>query len=380
MLVPLVFLIRFQDGRLKDRIFRTTPFIVTAVLFFLYRSIFTIPMVTPGSIPGSNSLNLTSLMMNTIYTIEYTIFPIDLHQATTLLNEHRTALVILSGLVLIIFAILAWHIIKAGRSRAYRFPIAFTFLTGILTMISFERWRVYMMSVGMTVLIVLVLSELWKWNDKKMTKMVAAMLFILLVGFYSVRSDGASCEWTKATMYLQSLSGDLEHILAANPSRPVKFLFLDRPAKLGSAPVLQIGVNDVLEQAELNRLHSPELAVGGKSDTININSETTVLINALDANEGFKQLQCKKLSPFIYQISVPENAPLTLIPTTTKSEGLAMRDQQLENGDTLQSSFADIILLETDRTSARNVKIIVKDTTLIPILFDGNKFVVAGQY
>jgi hypothetical protein len=101
---------------------------------------------------------------------------------------------------------------------------------------------------------------------------------------------------------------------------------------------------------------------------------SATLLLALDEERGFRGLRWKRIDGATYDMWVEENPGLAIVPAMAKTAGRAGRDQAYAKGDTLQAPFADVILLETGRTSAKRVRIVVRDSTLVPLMFDGEGF------
>jgi hypothetical protein len=370
--LPVIYLIPSRAGW-RRRGLAILPYVVVAAAFVILRGLIAKPISGSGVLAGAGSL--PRIAMNTMYAAGYTLVPVDLGQATALLNEHRTGLVAAAACAAVSGIVFGVRLIRAGKLEKYLLPLAYTIATGVFTMMWFERWRVYMMSVGvfaMAVMAVFDLAGFVKHRHLRTTVAVAASALIL---FHVGRSLSAETTWIRASHLRDELQADLGRILEEIPERPLKFLFIDRPAKLGSAPVLHLAIRDLLTQAQLQRGESSRLRTGGFRD-MTIDSESATLLLALDEDRGFRDVRWAMIDRHTYEISAAGNPGLEIVPVAAKMPGRAARDQAYEIGDTIRSPFADVIMLETERISARRVVVSVRDSTMVPLLFDGTRFII----
>jgi hypothetical protein len=371
--VALAFLVVMPDqgGNVKRRIAGILPYVAAAAFFFLYRSRLVEPMSGAPIFAGAHSLGVFA--MNAVYALGYTILPLDLAQALRLLGEYRTPFVVSAAAACALIAVFGLYVMRRREWRSYLVPIAYTAATGAFVVFSFERWRVYMMSVGVFTLLVMGAVDLVAPMGRRTGRAVLVLGATVLILFNIARALSAETTWLRAGELRRSLQADLGRVLAEHTQRPVTFLFLDRPAKLGSAPLLQLAIRDVLTQAALEQSGSPRLATGGMRD-MTVDHVSATLLLALDEERGFRGLRWKRIDDVTYDMWVEGNPGLAIVPAMAKTAGRAGRDQAYAKGDTLQAPFADVILLETGRTSAKRVRIVVRDSTLVPLMFDGEGF------
>ncbi len=374
-ILPLLFFLPSDQSTLRKRLSVLIPYLVAVIVFFLFWSHFTSGLSNSGPMSVSMIHKPSVIAMNTLYTFGYTLIPLDFSQALSLLNEHYVLLIVLISIVtLALFGVLVF-LRKAVDWNKYLFPFAFTIFTGSLTMLSFERWRVYMFSVGLFAIVVMLIFDLENSVKSKILRAIPFLLFGVLLIFHITRTVSAENDWLRSTAMLQELKTNLSHILAEHPQRPIKLLFLNRPSKLGGAPLLQLSINDVLSQAELEQTHSEKLATGGLFDTL-IDSETPLFVLSLDTKKEFSAMEIKQISKNIFEFSSSDNSSLRFIPAIENSNNLASRDQMFSIGDTLRSVYADVILLEVQRSVVTKARVIIYDTTMLPLLFNGKQFVV----
>jgi hypothetical protein len=117
------------------------------------------------------------------------------------------------------------------------------------------------------------------------------------------------------------------------------------------------------------------LGTGGMRD-MTVDHESAALLLALDAKRGFEGLRWRRVDRAAYEFWVEGNPGLAIVPAAAKTAGRAGRDQAYAKGDTLRTPFADVILLDAKRTSARSVIVAIRDTTMVPLIFDGKRFIV----
>ncbi len=370
--LPIIYLIPSRKGR-RRRPLAILPYVAGAAMFVILRGLIAEPISDSGVLAGAGSL--PRIAMNTLYAAGYTLLPVDLAQATALLNEHRTAVVAMAVCAAVSGIVFGVWLVRMGKLEKYLLPLAYTIATGVFTMMWFERWRVYMMSVGVFTMAVMAVFDLAGLAKNRFLRVAVLSAISALVLFHAGRSLSAETTWIRASRLRDELQADLGRILEELPERPLKFLFIDRPAKLGSAPVLHLAIRDLLTQAHLQRGESPKLRTGGFRD-MTIDSESATLLLALDEERGFRDLRWAMIDRHTYEISAAENPGLEIVPVTAKTPGRAARDQAYEVGDTLRSPFADVIMLETERISARRVVVSVRDSTMVPLLFDGTRFII----
>jgi hypothetical protein len=373
-LVALLFLAVMPDDTrgVGRRTLRMLPYVAAAVLLLFYRSRFVEPMSSAPIFSGSHSPSV--LATNALYSLGYAVLPLDLPQALGLLNDHRTLLVVLAASVCALVVLFSLHVITADKWRKYLIPLAYTAATGAFVVFSFERWRVYMMSVAVFTLLVMVALDVLAPLRIKTRRTVLVVGASGLILFNVFRAFSAEANWLRASELRRSLQTDLGRVLAEHAVRPVTFLFLDRPVKLGSAPLLQLAIRDVLSQAELERSDSPKLATGGMRD-MTVDHESATFLLAFDEDRGFEGLRWRTAGRHTYDIWVEGNVGLAIAPAVAKTAGRSGRDQVYASGDTLRSAFADVVLIDTKRTFATRVTVVVRDTTTVPLIFDGERFI-----
>jgi len=252
-------------------------------------------------------------------------------------------------------------------------PLFFAFVTGFFTLESFERWRVYLPSVGIFIFCVVIAYDIFFWLNKKYLKGLFAAALLLLFGFHTLRVVNAEQNWREASHELQKLKEEIKPILAAHPERPLKLLFLTKPAKLGGAPLMQLALTDFLSQAELERTNDASLVTGGKPYD-GIEGEPAVSLYTTEENKNFSGLSVEKINDSSYRVSVTNDSQIKLIPAINKEEGIAKRDQEFKDGDTLRSDLFLLIFEKTEKVTAQRIRVEIIDRSYLPLYYIEGKW------
>jgi hypothetical protein len=358
-LLPLIFWKKSGDKtqRVRRSIMLTTPYLIIAVAFYFYHAHFTESVLTSQPLTSEGAHSLAVFLRNGAYSIGYLILPLDLASATAILM-HYHALAITVGVVLCIAVI---GLVIRNRDKAFLAcllqPVAFTFVTGIVLCLTFERWRLYLPSVGAAAIIVLMVSR----TSSRTIRTVLFVAMLALGAFHIYRALGAESEWRASTALRDMLQENVTSILSTIPERPVTLGMLDVPAKLGSAAVDELGQSALVTRAEADRI-SERNHETGTTDSVHVDSWTAVNVYALNASEGFRGLELQQIADKRYLISVPESSTIALYPATA-SDGIARRDVAFQSGDTIsEPEFVDII-----RSSSfgipKSIEVRVRDTS-----------------
>jgi hypothetical protein len=374
--IPLIFILfdlrssSLLIEKIKRSFLQLLPYFISLILILLYRSQFVTGSITADIAFSSHSLK--TFVLNSIYTIGYTILPIDFETATSLLNNYKLPILITTLLAAAIILFTFWKLSERHGYREYLIAILFIIISGFFTLQSFERWRAYLPSVGIFILAAILSRDIFFQLRNNSSKALWSAALFLFFGFHIVRTVEAENNWREASYELARIKDELKIPLGRHTERPVKVLLITRPAKLGSAPLLQLALTDVLNQAELERIHDPSLVTGGKPDA-GIDGETAVMVYATEDNPHFNGLSVEKINDSTYRISAQQNSGIRLIPSITK-EHAARRDQQYTIGDTLQSSFMRMILEKTESITAQQIKVEILDRSYLSIYYDGRTF------
>ncbi len=352
----------------RRAILLTTPYIIIAVAFNFYHAHFTQPILASQPLTSEGAHSLAAFLQNAAYSIGYLILPLDLGSATAVLTQYH-ALAFTVGVVLCI-AVIGLVIRKRDKAFLARLwkPLAFTLVTGFVLCLTFERWRLYLPSVGAVAIIALMVGR----ASPRIIRTALLVAMIPLGAFHIYRALAAESEWRVSTAMRDTLQESLAGILARIPERPVTLGMLDVPAKLGSAAVDELGQSALVTRAEADRISERNRETAA-TDSVHVDSWTAVNVYALNASEGFRGLQLAQISRNSYLISVPETSTIALYPGST-TNGTARRDVAFHSGDTIsEPEFVDII-----RSSLfgipKSIEVRVLDTSAVLLSFNGHSF------
>jgi hypothetical protein len=381
MVIPLIiFLFDLKPGQfnrkgIMNAIENIAPYVVVLVPFYLYRTNYTASIFASQPIQSEGMSSPFAFLRNGAYGAAYLLFPLDLKTATSILNHAKMPALALAG----VFACgLVWILTrKSVRSELKQLyaPLVFTFFTGFIVLQSFERWRLYMPSVGAVVLIVLVLKILWCEPAHRNTVMRYALL--LMFGAWML------FQWNHAwraernlqanSALLGRLKNNLGALLSERPQRPLYVQFVTVPAKLGSSSVMQLGVEDLLKQAELERLGGADYKLASIANE-KLEAQVAVEIYALDAARGYQDVKIDELTPRSFMVSVPKGSATNIIPSMGFTAGVARRDWELRQGDTLRLPGVRVTLVEAEGPVASKLAVDLTDSMFTPMIFDVDRF------
>ena len=350
------------------------PYLAVLCLVALYHTEFTAPLEHVQTLTSEGSHSVVAFMRNGAYSIAYLILPVDLGAATMILSRYRFVASVIGGgcVLLLLFAIIRTH----GKHEllALYYPLAFSFITGIVALQSFERWRLYLPSVGIVVLAVFVLDRIA--GSKHLLRAVLIPVFgmlLFLVMFHLWRGLDAQSNWRESTARMDALKSSMRELLRRETRRPLMVRFVVVPAKLGSATVMQLGQSALVQRAESERLGRPD-NVWGVGDTM-VDALSSAEVYALDRREGYRGLVVNALSPGVYSVRVPLRSQLMLVPGTGQIQGVARRDQSFKVGDSIMTANGLDVIRSTEGGLIKEIEVHIADSTGLPVAFDGVGFV-----
>ncbi len=356
----------------RNSVLHLTPYIAIAVLFWIVRTHFTVPMNETEPLLSEGSHSIVAFVRNAMYGIGYALLPLDLDQATVLLREQSPWLWSLPFLLMIAtFAL--WLRLPRMERGVYLRPILFFVIAGVVAMQSFERWRYYMPSIGLFAIAALFAADAWRHAKHRSYRVIIVMGALILLCFHLWRARAAEDNWRMAAAEVQQLKEGLKAVLNTHPSRPLKLDLLDVPAKVGSASVMLVGFPEFIRQAEAERLALPGLRYGDEMGT-NLTVEKAVDIYALDPFEGFSHMVWQRLSDTSITLSAAPGSHLRFEPVIFKLNGVSRRDWKLKNGDVFDVGTNRVTVLEADGSFARAIRIENTGASWLPVLFDGRTF------
>lgn len=353
---------------------RLLPYFTLTALFVVIRSQYTIPLSDMQPLTAEGSHSIIAFAKNFLFSLGYIVAPVDFQLASFIINRYAAigyvaAVVFFAGIIFLIRSSSDKTIMK----RMYK-PIILTLITGFVSFQSFERWRVYLPSVGVIAIIFIIFSLLWKKESAK--AVIRPALIVLALGFAifhihkSIESQSVN---TIATAHLIDLGRDLQTILTSHPQRPIVLELITSPTKLGGAGMIQLSKNFLARKAEADRIHFAGLEYG----VVEIPDDTITLISdidmyALDPEKGFGSLVIKKIGTDEYEVSGDKDE-IGLFPAIGLIDGKARRDTKLEAGAVYQTYGTDATIEKAESSFASHIKLKIRDTSAVHIYFDGKR-------
>ncbi|GEM_PF-2922516 len=363
ILIPLV----LSDPSVKDRfnwkqeVKRLTPYLLAAVVVYIYHAQFTGSPLNSEALSAEGGHSIVAALRNSAYALGYSILPLDLQTATKIIGEYGMAALV-TGAVLA--AVFVWMLMRGNKDwRSLWKPIFFIILTGGVLAISFERWRIYLPSVGLFALIVLLVNR----NRSRTFKGIAIAAFVLLGFFHIFRALNAQAEWRASTALKDKLLPQFSRILDSDKRRPLNLGILLCPAKLGSASVLMPDLGGVIQRVEADRISNrnrQDASIAG----VNVDMWGAVNVFALDRKMGYSGLQWKKIDKHEYEVTAT-TPQLILYPFGSPSNGVARRDFRLQPGMTIRLPEVIDSICEVRSGAASRIRIRILDTAALPIAY-----------
>jgi hypothetical protein len=321
---------------------------------------------------SEGSVSILAFLRNGLYGIAYALVPLDLEQATHLLS-HKPVWLLPAAVIAI--ALCAYAVIRMPQESrmAYVRPTIFLFIAGIVAMQSFERWRFYMPSIGLLALCALFVKDVWRQFPKMIVRAAICLVLLLFIGWHLTRAVGAQKNWRLAAVELSRIKESYKQVLAAHPERPIRIDLVTVPAKLGSASVMQVALQEFTREAEAERRQLPGLRYGDARGA-DLPVSRAIDLYALDLDRGFGNVIIDAVARNTWKVSVPEGSPTRLEPALFKIAGASRRDWKLHNGDTLTAGVNRLTILEADGSMATSILVELQDSSFTPVFFDGMIF------
>jgi hypothetical protein len=347
-------------------------FIITAV-FIIIRLQFTIPLSQMQPLNAEGSHSITAFAKNFLYSIGYSLAPVDFQLAAIIINQYMIVGLIAALIALAIFFLLLKNSSKVTRGLLYK-PLALLLITGFVSFQSFERWRVYLPSVGLLAIIIFLFSSLWQLEQwQKMIRLLLLSIAIAFIAFHVSHSLESQKIWEQATSNIASYENDLKNILAKHPERPITLEVITSPTKLGGAGLIQLSKTYLAKKAEADLRHLPQLLYGVidvSGDSVVV--ETDVDLYALDPEKGFSSLVFKRTGSNEYEISGDKNE-IGLFPNADFGNSKARRDMKLISGGKYETFGTTATIENAEGSFASTIKITLHDSTAVHLYFDGKK-------
>ncbi len=358
----------------RASLLRMAPYILIGIAFYITRSHFATPMSNAEPIVSEGSSSIAAFLRNGIYSLAYTFVPLNLDAATATLKSLSGWLYVFAALAAVAATTLFLQFPRQRRLN-YVLPLVFMLIAGVVTMQSFERWRLYMPSIGSYTLLVLLITDCWRRWEQPIVRGALFLTVALLTFFHIERAQTAQSNWKLAAEEVQRMKESLKSVLNAHPQRPISLNLISVPAKLGSASVMAVALPEFVRQCEAERLNGPGLRYGS-ADGAPINVERAIDVYALDLSEGFSGMSWRRDSTGATIIETPSDSHVLLEPALFKLHGVSRRDWKLTDGDTLNVWSNKVTILKADGSFARSVRVQPRSTGALQLLFDGKRFIV----
>ncbi|HEY3875178.1 MAG TPA: hypothetical protein VGM92_06850, partial [Candidatus Kapabacteria bacterium] len=364
LLIPFLILYFRQEAGFLRTIKMIVPYLILAILFYFYHSHYTISAMESQPLTAAGAHSIAALLRNGLYSIVYFFVPLDLSTATDLLVRFHSFLASIAAAGMILLGWLFWHSRNSQGTKSLFPAVQFTVVFGIILLFTFERWRLYLPSVGLAALLPFAIAN----SKTRIVTIFFGVLFIGLCFFHIDRAFEAESEWRTSTNLLEGLRLNLRQILSEPLNRKNAVGFLDVPAKLGSASVLQLGKSALVDRAEADKVpqYYRSALIGTEKSCW-----CAVDVYALDRHIGFRELTLQRIAPQCYLVSVPDFSEMVLYPANLTSNVVARRDLELHTGDSIKSAeFLDIIR-SAQQGLARSIEVHVLDTSALLLSYSG---------
>jgi hypothetical protein len=348
------------------------PYFFIAVAFLFLRLQFTVPLDEMQPMVAEGSRSPIAFAKNVLYSIGYILAPLDFQTASTIINHYLTIGFIVAAVMFAAIALTFWKMDKGEAVRHIYKPVVLTVITGLVAFQSFERWRVYLPSVGVFTILALLLLTLWKSKTARIIFRIFTVTFVvLLFGFNVYQTITKQQVWAEATSLIDGYKNDLKGILANHPERPITLNLITNPIKLGDAQLIQLSTAFLPIAAEAERRNDPLLAVGSLGDAKDeVDHISNLDIYALDPDSAFNGLLIKG-SGSVLHIGMTPDARLAFAPNIPITDGVAKRDRVYTPGSTYNTDGAIITVRTAEKAFIKEADILVNDTAGVPIYFDG---------
>ena len=374
-LIPILFWKSYPERKkVLHACLSLIPYLILCIAYYFYRSHYTQPILTTQPMQSQGGHSIVAFFKNGAYALGYFILPLDLETATAILSKYQVAAICL-GIVLIVGFI--FTIIRFGTRPFFSSlwkPFIFTLVTSAVLFLTFERWRLYLPSVGGLSLIVLIIS---RWPSFAMRR-VLVVLAVVLACFHFYRARVAQAEWQESTALLDKMKTDISAILAKIPNRPIVLGFIDAPGKWGSASVMQVGESALTIRAEADRI-SEQNRMEATTTGAQASAWKALDVYALDRRKGFLGLQITQLEPLRFLVTVPASGSIALYPTELSYAGVSRRDRKFHEGDTIRSNAFEDVITSAPNGIAKSIEVRVLDTSSTLVLFNGRLLEVVGN-
>ena len=340
------------------------PYLIITIAYYFYHAYFTQPILESEPLSSGGAHSIFAFLQNGSYSIGYLFLPLDLESSIAILTHYHTSALLFGCMILIA---LIWIVIRERDTtslRIYVKPLIFALLTGVVVFLAFERWRLYLPSVGAIAIAVLMVSR----TSSRFFRIALLILIIPLGAFHLYRALDAEAEWRASTSLRDKLKENLTQILSSIPERPLTLGIIASPTKMGSAAVMQLGQSALIARAEADRI-SERNRKFGTTDSVRVGSWTAVQVYALDGTEGFRGLEISRTGPNKYLVEVPSRSNIMLYPSMLVGNAIS-RSTAMTVGDSIVTRDYVVVVRSVELGMVRSMEVRVRDTAATLISFD----------
>jgi hypothetical protein len=354
-------IVRFRGLTARTVIRFVLPMLAISVLFWWYHDHYTMTALSSNEVIDNASLK--GILMNAAQSVGYLIVPMSQQSALELMDNPLLLAVL--GFAFIGIVWITFRLLSAENRRLIALPTFVMVVTGLASWLVFERWRLYLPSVGgAAMLSICATAFLRRKGAPRLFGLVAILLFSL---YHIGRAVASQSEWQASTALMQDMKADLARILSTNSARPIAFVLVTEPAKLGSAGVMILGVEALAQQAEAERLGARGLEYASV-DTASVKVDVAIHVFALDAAMGYKGLAVDRIGPSTFRVSAPSAAQIRLVPAALGTGAVRTR-VDMRQMDTLSNI---IMTSYTQQGTRETMEFQLRDSLATPIVFDGH--------
>jgi hypothetical protein len=365
MALPLLCWEKFTgDSRsIRRSIALAVPYLIIAFAYYFYHAHFTQPILESDPLGSEGAHSILAFLQNGAYSFGYLFLPLDLESAITILTRYQNAALLFGCMIL--FALI-WIVIRERDTTSltiYVKPLVFALLTGVVVFLAFERWRLYLPSVGSIAIAVLVVSR----TSSRAVRTLFLIVMIPVSGYHIYRELNAQAEWRTSTTLRDTLKENLTQILSDIPERPATLGIIATPTKLGSAAVMQLGQPALIARAEADRINEHNREVG-TTNGVRVGSWTAVEVYALDAQKGFHGLEILKTAPNKFLVTVPKESRIMLYPAMLEGGAISHATTMAVGDSVVTPDYVDVIRsVESGMVKSIEVRVLDTNATLLSL-------------
>ncbi len=345
-----------------------TPYAIIAIAFLILHSHYG---ASSAQNPWASLLTMKGIQQDLYQNgmgAGYILFPVDFSAALVIFRDYSRIILPTAALLIASVSWLMWSNRSSKEAQDMLKPLALFFIT-TLPIVVFARWRFYLPSVALLVMVALCAALLWERGGI----VVRSTLSVALIGltiFHVRQAIADQNDWRLATQWIETLHLQLVPILRQEREQPHSMSFLTLPAKCGDGVVLPIGEDALVKRSEADLLGQSVEGTGNVSRA-KISAWTAIHVFSLDASEGYPNLHVDQLGKLHYLVHVPVGGSVVLAPAELSSRGVSILQTKFHTGDTIQSAKCLCTIVNENDGKAYAIDVKVADSTALPVYFDG---------